>query len=77
MPNRSRVESRSIPLGWVRGSKVNTDSTKYDNEGNELVEICGPSGIFIPKAISDRIDKEYEDWLKHHDEAGHLLDLTK
>ena len=50
---------------------------KFDNDGNELVEICGPSGIFIPKAVSDRIDKEFKAWLEHHDEAGHLLDLTE
>jgi hypothetical protein len=50
---------------------------KFDNEGNELVEICAPSGIFILKAVSDRIDREFAAWLEHHDEAGHLLDLTK
>ena len=56
---------------------TNESARKFDNEGNELVEICGPSGIFIPKVVSDRIDKEFKAWLEHHDEAGHLLDLTE
>ena len=43
---------------------------KFNNEGKELVEICGPSGIFIPKVVSDRIDKEFKDWLEHHDEKA-------